>query len=232
MPDKFVFVSAYNILKYSHLDVPMKVIEYPVNLKTDERPKKVKQYLDICIVGLWTPRKNQAYAIELARQLEDYNVKFHFIGNQAGNFEFYWKPLMENLPSNCVVHGELSDVPNFVKNCDMFLFTSKGDRGNKELNPIAIKEALEYPHIPKLLFNLDVYLNKYDTYDDVVYLSGDTYTDSTKIREILNLKKHRKELVVIGTYPNTAVRRSMTDQCIDSHRELRSEEHTSELQSH
>jgi len=29
MPDEFVFVSAYNIFKYSHLEVPMRVIEYP-----------------------------------------------------------------------------------------------------------------------------------------------------------------------------------------------------------
>ena len=75
MPDSFVFVSAYNIFKYAHLDVPMEVIEYPVNVKLDKPEPKVKQYLDVCIVGLWTPRKNQAYAIEIARHLVDYNVK-------------------------------------------------------------------------------------------------------------------------------------------------------------
>jgi hypothetical protein len=25
--------------------------------------------------------------------------EFHFVGNQAGNFESYWKPLMETLPN-------------------------------------------------------------------------------------------------------------------------------------
>ena len=220
MPDEFVFVSAYNIFKYSHLEIPMRVIEYPVNLQLDNRESKVKPHLDVCIVGLWTQRKNQGYAIEMARHLVDYNVKFHFLGNQAGNFEHYWKPLMEDLPENCIVHGESNDVPNFIKDCDMFLFPSKGDRGNKELNPIAIKEALEYPHIPKMMYNLDVYCNKYNDYDDVVYLTGDSYTDSMNMRDILNLEENSKELIVIGTYPDTKAREDLTIACINSAKEL------------
>ena len=220
MPDSFVFVSAYNIFKYAHLDVPMEVIEYPVNVKLDKREPKVKQYLDVCIVGLWTPRKNQAYAIEIARHLINYNVRFHFLGNQAGNFESYWKPLMEDLPENCIVHGESDRVSSFIKDCDMFLFTSRGDRGNKELNPIAIKEALEYPHIPKMMFNLDVYCNKYDDYRDVVYLSGDSYTDSVNMRTILNLQEKNNQLIVIGTYPNTDARIKLTIDCINSAKKL------------
>ena len=198
MPDEFVFVSAYNVFKYSHLEIPMRVIEYPVNLQLYLRDNKVKPHLDVCIVGLWTQRKNQGYAIEMARHLVDYNVKFHFLGNQAGNFESYWKPLMEDLPDNCIVHGESNDVPKFIKGCDMFLFPSKGDKGNKELNPIAIKEALEHPHIPKMMHNLDVYCNKYNDYDDVVYLTGDSYTDSMNMRDILNLKIESKELSLIN----------------------------------
>jgi hypothetical protein len=220
MPDEFVFVSAYNIFKYSHLEIPMRVIEYPVNLQLYLRDNKVKPHLDVCIVGLWTQRKNQGYAIEMARHLIDYNVKFHFLGNQAGNFEHYWKPLMVDLPDNCIVHGESNDVPNFIKNCDMFLFPSKGDRGNKELNPIAIKEALEYPHIPKMMHNLDVYCNKYNDYDDVVYLTGDSYTDSMNMKRILNLQEKSNELVVIGTYPDTKAREDLTIECIKSAKNL------------
>jgi glycosyltransferase involved in cell wall biosynthesis len=220
MPDEFVFVSAYNVFKYSHLEIPMRVIEYPVNLQLYLRDNKVKPHLDVCIVGLWTQRKNQGYAIEMARHLIDYNVKFHFLGNQAGNFESYWKPLMENLPDNCIVHGESNDVPKFIKGCDMFLFPSKGDRGNKELNPIAIKEALEHPHIPKMMFNLDVYCNKYNDYDDVVYLTGDSYTDSMNMVKILNLKVECKELIAIGTYPDTKAREDLTIACIQSARKL------------
>jgi glycosyltransferase involved in cell wall biosynthesis len=220
MPDEFVFVSAYNVFKYSHLEIPMRVIEYPVNVHLYLRDNKVKPYLDVCIVGLWTQRKNQGYAIEMARHLVDYNVRFHFLGNQAGNFESYWKPLMENLPDNCIVHGESNDVPKFIKGCDMFLFPSKGDRGNKELNPIAIKEALEYPHIPKMMHNLDVYCNKYNDYRDVVYLSGDSYTDSMNMVKILNLTIESKELIVIGTYPDTKIREDLTVKCIESAKKL------------
>ena len=220
MPDEFIFVSAYNVFKYSHLEIPMRVIEYPVNLQADKRDDKVKLYTDVCIVGLWTQRKNQGYAIEMARHLVDYNVKFHFLGNQAGNFESYWKPLMDDLPDNCIVHGESNDVPKFIKDCDMFLFPSKGDRGNKELNPIAIKEALEYPHIPKMMFNLDVYCNKYNDYNDVVYLTGDSYTDSVNMKTILNLQEKNNQLIVIGTYPNTDARIKLTINCINSAKKL------------
>jgi hypothetical protein len=220
MPDEFVFVSAYNVFKYSHLEIPMRVIEYPVNVHLYLRDNKVKPYLDVCIVGLWTQRKNQGYAIEMARRLVDYNVKFHFLGNQAGNFESYWKPLMENLPDNCIVHGESNDVPKFIKRCDMFLFPSKGDKGNKELNPIAIKEALEHPHIPKMIFNLDVYCNKYNDYDDVTYLTGEVEADVENMKRILDLKINHRELIVIGTYPDTKIREDLTIACIESARKL------------
>ena len=218
MPDEFVFVSAYNIFKYAHLDIPMRVIEYPV----DEagRDRHARDFKHVIIVGLWTQRKNQGYAIEMARHLVDYNVKFHFLGNQAGNFEEYWKPLMEDLPENCIVHGESNIINQWVYEADMFLFPSRGDRGNKELNPIAIKEALCYPDLPKMMYNLDVYCNKYNDYDDVVYLTGDSYTDSMNMRDILNLQEKNKELVVIGTYPDTKAREDLTIACINSAKEL------------
>jgi glycosyltransferase involved in cell wall biosynthesis len=219
MPDEFVFVSAHNMFRYNHLDVPMQVIEYPVNEKVWEGTND-----DFCkyiaIVGLWTPRKNQAYAIELARQLEDYNVDFQFIGNQAGNFQSYWEPLMKDLPSNCTVLGEIDNVSRVLRNYDMFLFPSKGDKNNKELNPIAIKEALQYKEMPKLMYNLDVYHNKYNDYENVVYLTGDSYTDSMNMVKILNLQRKNKELIVIGTYPNTKIREKLTIDCIRSAKKL------------
>jgi hypothetical protein len=219
MPDEFVFVSAHNMFRYNHLDVPMQVIEYPVNEKVWEGTNDDScKY--IAIVGLWTPRKNQAYAIELARQLEDYNVDFQFIGNQAGNFQSYWEPLMKDLPSNCTVLGEIDNVSRVLRNYDMFLFPSKGDKNNKELNPIAIKEALQYKEMPKLMYNLDVYHNKYNDYEDVVYLTGDSYTDSMNMVKILNLQRKNKELIVIGTYPNTKIREKLTIDCIRSAKKL------------
>ncbi len=219
MPDKFVFVSAHNMFRYQHLTVPMEVIEYPVDNKmwlgtVDDSHKY------IAIVGLWTPRKNQAYAIELARQLDGHKVDFQFIGNQADNFKDYWEPLMKNLPSNCTVMGEMDNVSELLKNYDMFLFPSKGDKNNKELNPIAIKEALQYKGMPKLMYNLDVYHNKYNDYEDVSYLTGDLMTDVATIKKVLNLEKVEKELVVIGTYPDTSVRKDLTMKSIISAKKL------------
>lgn len=219
MPDNFVFVSAHNIFRYNHLKIPMEVIEYPVNKRVWEGTNdNTCKY--IAIVGLWTQRKNQSYAIDLARELEGYNVDFQFIGNQAGNFESYWQPLMKDLPSNCTVLGELDNVSRVLRNYDMFLFPSKGDKNNKELNPIAIKEALEYKEMPKMMYNLDVYHNKYNDYEDVVYLTGDIYTDSINIVKILNLQKKNNELIVIGTYPNTKIRQDLTIKCIESAKKL------------
>jgi hypothetical protein len=204
----------------------MEIIEYPVDKK--ERNKLARQqqfgldpeYKHIVIVGLFTARKNQGYAFEMARQLENYKVKFHFLGNQAGNFEDYWKPLMANKPDNCIIWGERSDVSEFLQACDMFLFPSKGDRGNKELNPIAIKEALEYDMI-KMMYPLDVYCNKYDDYEDVVYLTGDVNADIANLISYLNLTASLKmnvdeEVIVIGTYPNLKRRVELTKECIRS----------------
>ena len=192
MPDKFVFVSPYNALKYTHLPIPYEIIEYPVDIKQQDKANTRKKlglesdYKHIVIVGLFTPRKNQKYAFELCDKLAEYKIKFHFLGNQADNFESYWKPLMEwrqenERLKNIMIWGERSDTDDFLKAADMFLFPSKGDRGNKELNPIVIKESLEYPELPKLMYNLDVYLNRYHGIDNMNYLTGDLQTDADKI---------------------------------------------------
>ncbi len=232
-PDKFVFVSAYNSLKYTHLPTPYEIIEYPVDKKQQfksEIKKKLglqQDYKHIIIVGLFTPRKNQKYGFELCDKLSQYKVKFHFIGNQAENFQSYWKPLMEwkeeneNL-NNAVVWGERSDIDDFMQAADLFLFPSKGDRGNKELNPIVIKEALEYQDLPKLMFNLDVYLNRYHSEPNMNYLTGDLEKDANKIIEIINPQKQliAEEIVVLGTYPNLKSRVQLTKDTIQSLKSL------------
>lgn len=220
MPDMFVFVSAYNVFKYIHLDVPMRIIEYPVDKKQRSKMDMQKKlgldpsYKHLITVGLFTPRKNQAYAFELAERLKNYKIKFHFLGNQAGNFESYWQPLMQNKPENCVVWGERDDVTDFLEAADVFFFPSKGDRGNKELNPIAIKEALQYDDLIKLMYNLDVYCNKYDDEPNMVYLTGDLSSDATNLVEKLNLDKVEEECIILGTYPNIKDRIQWTKDTI------------------
>ena len=229
MPDKFVFVSPYNALKYIHLEVPYEVIEYPVDRKEQDKAVYRKKlgldpgYKHIVIAGLFTQRKNQKYAFQLCDKLHEYKIKFHFLGNQAPNFESYWKPLMEwkeesETLNNCVIWGERSDVDDFMRASDLFLFPSKGDRGNKELNPIVIKEALQYPALPKLMYNLDVYLNRYHNEDNMHYLTGDLEADAKKLVEVVNPVKdtNTEEVIVIGTYPNLKSRVQLTKDTIES----------------
>lgn len=226
-PDKFLFVSIHNALRYNGLDIPYEIIEYPIDKKNKDKITKQKllnfspDYKHVVNVGLFTPRKNQKYIFEIAEVLKDYKIKFHFIGNQADNFKFYWQPLMDNKPKNCVVWYEKNNVSDFLEASDLFLFTSKGDKNNKELNPIAIKEALMYD-MPMMMFNLDVYCGKYDKEPNINFLTGDLYEDSKNILDILKPEKisENDEVIVISTYPNTSKRIELTKNCIESFRKL------------
>lgn len=196
-PDKFLFVSQYNCFKFNKFGIPSEVIEYPVEKIPIEPIRKIDsmknlgldpKYKHIVNVGLFTPRKNQAYAFEIARKMSDMPVKFHFIGNQADNFQDYWRPLLKNKPKNCILWNERDDVDVFLDACDLFLFTSMGFRWNKELNPLVIKEALEH-QIPQFLFPLDVYNRKYDTEETIHYLNGDVDIDAGLIKNFLFERK-------------------------------------------
>lgn len=225
-PDEFVFVSQYTALRYATFNIPTSVVEYPVDFEVfpyllSNNPKIdfPKGHVNVVIVGLFTERKNQGYAFAIAEKLTEYNVLFHFIGNQAENFSSYWKPLMDKKPINCIIHGEKSNVEDYIKAADLFLFPSKGDRNNKELNPLVIKEAQKYPALPKLMFNLDVYLNKYNNQEDFHFLTGNLEEDASKVIEITKAKKKTNptdEAIIIGTFPNLKKREQLTIDCINS----------------
>jgi hypothetical protein len=194
LPDKFVFVSKHSELMYKDIGVPIEIIEYPIDkIKkgTIESRKKLDfddDYIHILNVGLFTPGKNQAYAFELARKLVDYKIKFHFVGNQAVNFQDYWEPLNKNTPPNCILHGERDNVSDFLQASDLFLFTSK-----YELNPLVIKEALAY-NLDILMFNLDTYHGSYDNNHDISFLSGNLEQDIELIMHLLELKQTKKKI--------------------------------------
>ena len=192
-PDKFLFVSQYNCFKFNKFGIPTEVIEYPVEKNSCSLERKLElqkkfgldpKYKHIVNVGLFTPRKNQAYAFEIARKLLNEKIQFHFIGNQADNFQSYWRPLMKIKPKNCKIWGERDDIDDFLDASDLFLFTSMGFRWNKELNPLVIKEALEH-EIPQFLFPLDVYNRKYDNEETIQYLNGDVDIDASYIKNSL-----------------------------------------------
>lgn len=230
LPDKFLFVSPYSAMRALDWGVPFEIIEYPVEKKTRDKALAQKElgfdpsYKHVVMLGLFTERKNQKYAFQIAGFLKKHKILFHFVGNQAINFADYWKPIMKYKPENCIIHGERSDTEKFLQAADVFFFPSKGNRGNKELLPLVLKEAQEYS-LPILQFNLDVYMNKFHNDPMVKYLSGDINTDISLLLESSGLTCHRwlspkndKELIIIGTYPNTKERERLTKECIESHK--------------
>lgn len=186
LPDRFIFVSEWSKKTYEHFNVPIDVIEYPIdkkekNLNFRKSLNFEEDYKHILNVGLFTPGKNQKYVFEIAKELINEKIKFHFVGNQADNFKEYWQPLIENSTSNCVIWGEKDNVDEFLMSSDLFLFTSLF-----ELNPLVIKESLCYD-IPILMFNLETYCETYNNENNITFLSGNITEDVKKIKNILGI---------------------------------------------
>ena len=187
-PDRYVLVSEWSRQRFEHLGVDTKVWEYPIeDFKYDKDSAKEelgfeKDWKHVLMVGLFSQGKNQGEIFDVARLLEKYKIKFHFVGNQAVNFEEYWAPLMKFKPSNCVVWGERTDTDKFYKAADMFYFSSK-----LELNPLSIKEALSYG-LPSIFRKLHTYLDTYDNHPLVTYIDDDIYNTKTLILDKLQLE--------------------------------------------
>jgi GR25 family glycosyltransferase involved in LPS biosynthesis len=211
LPDAFIFVSSAHIRMYGHYNIPASIVEYPIDKKQKSQRTEAlsKLGLDpnkkhVLNVGLFTPGKNQGEIFEYAKHLPDY--QFHFVGNQAGNFQFYWGDLMNNKPDNCVIWGERNDVDLFYDAADLFLFTSK-----LELSPLVIREALSWD-LPILMYDLPIYNNDFDKYGKITYLSNNIDTNISLIKqERLDISK---EIVVITAYPDTPAKESLLIQLI------------------
>ena len=161
-PEYYCLVSPY---QEHHMfnDTPSlkKLLIYPLeeNIKNDD-PINKDSKIHVLNVGLWTEGKNQKEGIEVARNLEktNPNIHFHFVGNQAENFESYWKPIMEDLPNNVTIWKERDDVNHFMSCCDVFMFNSTW-----ECNPLVIREAIN--HKMKIITrNLPQYMGMFDKY--------------------------------------------------------------------
>jgi len=227
-PDKFMFVSDWQIKLFESIDIPKVLVEYPIEYK--QRPNREDALKDLGLdpnkkhvlhVGLFTPRKNQKEFFEYAKSLPEY--VFHSVGNQAGNFAHYWEPLMKDKPENVVWHGERKDVDRFYQAMDLFLFTSRGTDNDKETMPLVIREAISW-NLPILIYNLGVYLNYFDKFDNIKYLDfSDFNKNSLLIKEVLDNGiqfqpktkeiNREKEAVIISTYPTT---KSVFDTTVES----------------
>jgi len=172
-PDRYVLVSEWSRQRFIETGVETMLWEYPVEEYDFDKEAAQKElgldptWKHVLNVGLFAPGKNQGEIFAIARQLEKYKIKFHFVGNQAGNFEHYWLPLMKHKPENCIIWGERDDVDTFYAACDMFYFSSK-----LELNPLSIKEALSYK-LPCVFRKLHTYLDTYDNTPLVTYIDDD-----------------------------------------------------------
>lgn len=207
-PDKFMFVSQWQINQYKDIDVPSVLVEYPIeyierpdreealrNLQLDPAKKHVLH------VGLYTSRKNQAEFFEYAKQFPD--VQFHSLGNRADNFKWYWEPLAQNTPPNLTWWNERTDVDKFYQAMDLFLFTSRGHENDKETMPLVIREAISY-QIPTLIYNLPVYLNYFNKFETINYLKFDDFkVNCDKIAEKLGFKESNpnEEIFILSTFP-------------------------------
>lgn len=168
-PDGFAFVTPYHLSNnFNNDNIPTsKVIQSPIYekqpLPKEKRQSRDKLNLDpnkthVLNVGLWSPLKNQAELVQIAKELENHNIEFHFVGNRPPNFKDYWQPLLNNLPNNVHVWGERSDVETFYQACDVFSFHS-----TQECNPLSIREAISYG-LKVILNPLDSYSDMYDPY--------------------------------------------------------------------
>ena len=192
-PDGYACVTPHHInTTFKNKNTPKSLITFPIDpsiqpTKTREEILAEKGWLTkgefhIVNVGLWTPGKNQGYAVKLAKQLWEkyrWTYIFHFIGNQAPNFSHYWEPIMnEVLPPNVFVHGEKSDINYYMKMSDMMLFTSTW-----ECNPIVLKEAISN-NIKIMAFNLDHYGEEYTPF--ITPLTGNQNTDYTNFIDTIH----------------------------------------------
>ena len=198
-PDAYLFVSPHHTLE-TFSEEPSEKFEafYPIipQTKSESLRRKSLEILGledlseakhIVNIGLWTPGKNQVEAVDWARSLEALHpgeFQFHFVGNQASNFENYWGPVMQDLPPNVHIHGERSDVETFYQLADAVVFNSTW-----ECNPLALRQALGWP-IPVMARNLSQYHSMYT--DCLTEIQGDN-ADHLRLVEALNTKPTRKQ---------------------------------------
>lgn len=205
IPDKIMFVSKGNFNQYYSITPDSDVIEFPTKWKKRNENLQLlnlePSWKHVLNVGLFTPGKNQKEIFDLAKNLLDYKIKFHFIGNQAGNFEEYWRPLMENKPENCVVWGERPDVDKFYNSMDLFLYTSKWEN-----RPLSVLEALN-KDMNVIMYNLHNYADDFAKNDKVKFLTNDMGSNINMILENLNIEKQEINLNVNNLEPLVEIKK-------------------------
>ena len=212
-PDMYAMCTPYHLETFSDRQGLKPVIEYPIidNTPTTLEKAKARGKLGFSIdkvhilnVGLWTQGKNQKEGVDIARIVEASHpgqFQFHFVGNQAENFEDYWKPVMDNLPSNVTVWGERSDVGTFMSACDAFMFNSTW-----ECSPLALREAIGHGLIT-FSRDLEQYKDMFTPY--IVPFTDDLHGNVDQLIKTLKSSKAEGKNIPLDDFQR------FTDQHID-----------------
>ena len=191
IPDKMLVVSPWQVKNFMDLGIPVEMVEHEIIAGKRDRSALEKLGLNInrkhvVQIGLFSRRKNQAETIELAKQMPD--VDFHFVGNQTDNYSDYWKPLLQNLPSNCRIWGERSDAETFYTCMDAVIFPSRGEYGDRETNPLVIREAMAWG-VPLFVRNREFYMGMYSEGSNVKFMNDGLTSNAESLRKLLKIEK-------------------------------------------
>lgn len=203
IPDGMMYCTPYHpIDNFKDLQVQNAVVPYPLfdlspgilqKLEAKSQYGMDQSKIHVLNVGLWTSGKNQAEGVEIARIAEEQwpgKFHFHFVGNQASNFESYWGPVMANLPENVTVWGERKDTDRFMQACDAFMFNSTW-----ECSPLALREAISYGMVT-FARDLPQYMDTFTPY--IIPFTDDLLANAKTLIERL---RDSKELFGTFTIP-------------------------------
>lgn len=189
-PDAYALCSPWHLEKtFKNTPSYKELILYPFESKIPTHDKKLNSKIKlgfdlskkhIINVGLWTPGKNQKEGVEIARIMASSNpeILFHFIGNQAPNFEEYWSPIMENIPPNVIVWGERPDIDEFMNAADLFMFNSTW-----ECNPLVLRESISHG-LRTISRNLPQYMDMFSKH--IINMNDDITSTKYKIISLLS----------------------------------------------
>lgn len=204
IPDKMLVVSPWQVKNFMELGIPVEMLEHEIEAGERDRERGLRTLglnpskKHVVQVGLFSKRKNQAETFQLARLMPD--VEFHFVGNQTENYSSYWSPLLQNKPNNCTIWGERSDAYTFFSCMDCVIFPSKGEYGDRETNPLVIREAIAWK-TPLFVRDLFFYMGMYSESETVLFMKDDTMENVKSLRDFLKIEQ--KEMMNINETTGT-----------------------------
>jgi autotransporter strand-loop-strand O-heptosyltransferase len=207
-PDAYYFCTPYHLETFASSPSYKEVIEFPIDDKRNDlylNPFDTSK-INVVNVGLWTPGKNQAEGLEIARKYP--HMQFHFIGNQAINFKHYWEPLMKDIPSNVTIWGEKGNVEMYMRWADIFMFNSTW-----ECNPLVLREAISFGkpiiahNLPQYGSMFTEYIQPIDTDLNTIKCNYNVPTDNTSVKfwdkqkefynKVMTLDKQEQDVKII-----------------------------------